>query len=63
MKRRPSLPAIIWGSAFIVIAALSGLRQFGVLTTMTFWGVLAPLGLIVVKTLNLILSNNGDKNH
>ena len=48
MTRKPSLVAIIWGLAFIAMAGLAVLQELKVLTTMTVFGLLAPLGLIVL---------------
>ena len=63
MTRKPSLVAIIWGLAFIAMAGLAVLQELKVLTTMTVFGLLAPLGLIVLGLLGLVLSNRRDSPH
>ena len=63
MTRKPSLVASIWGRAFIARAGLAVLQELKVLTTMTVFGLLAPLGLIVLGLLGLVLSNRRDSPH
>ena len=63
MTRKPSLVAIIWGLAFIAMAGLAVLQELKVLATMTVFGLLAPLGLIVLGLLGLVLSNRRDSPH
>ena len=63
MTRKPSLVAIIWGLAFIAMAGLAVLQELKVLTTMAVFGLLAPLGLIVLGLLGLVLSNRRDSPH
>lgn len=45
------------------MAGLAVLQELKVLTTMTVFGLLAPLGLIVLGLLGLVLSNRRDSPH
>ena len=63
MTPKPTLVAIISALAFIAMPGLALLQELKVLTTMTVFGLLAPLGLIVLGLLGLVLSNRRDSPH